>query len=294
MNILITGASGLIGSELVNKLYKQGHLVKILTRKIPDKPFEYQWNPEKKLIDETALEGTEIIVHLAGASIGKKWTPDYKKELYDSRVESSRLLLETCKKKNIKLKAFISASGINYYGTYTSDKILTEEEGVQHQDFLSLLTQDWENAAFDFREIAERVVCLRTALVLSKKGGAFEKIMKNPASPLGSGKQWVCWIHLEDLVNMYVTSIENTAVEGTYNALADEILRQEQFTKKLAKALKKIYIPIHTPAWLLKMILGEMSEIVLQGTRASNKKIKDCGFSFEFPTLDKAFKDLII
>ena len=297
MNILITGGTGLVGTALVKKLKERNHTVRILTRSESDEENEFYWNIAEKKIDDKAFENLDCIIHLAGANISERWTDDYKKELYSSRIDSANLLRENCKKKGIHLQSFISSSGVNYYGTFTSDQILTEESPIIENDFLAELCVEWENAADQFSSITERVVCLRTAVVLSRKGGAFPLLKKtvnlNIGSGVGTGKQWMNWIHIDDLVNMYVEAVENTSLNGKYNAVADEIPTNEVFMKKLAKAADKFFLPFNVPPFVMKSVFGEMSSIILEGTRADNKKIKSQGFDFKYSTVDEAFKNLV-
>lgn len=297
MNILITGGTGLIGKSLVKKLKEQNHNVKILTRKKTENPEEFYWNPEEKFIDEKAFENLDSIIHLSGANISERWTESYKKQLFSSRIDSANLLKEYCKKRNIHLKSFISASGINYYGTFTSDQVLDENSGILKHDFLAKLCVEWEKAAEDFSEISDRIVCLRTSMVLAKNGGAFPMLKKtvdfNIGSAVGSGKQWMNWIHVEDLVNMYIFVLENSELNGKFNAVADEIPTNEMFMKTLAKVSKKFFLPINVPSFVMKLAFGEMSSIILEGTRASNEKIKSNGFEFKYDKVKKAFEDLM-
>lgn len=297
MKILITGATGLIGKRLVNRLKEKGHSVNILVRNKTENPNEFLWNTTENFIEDEAFTNVESIIHLSGASIGKRWTKNYKKELHDSRVETTNLLFSYAKKHELKLKSFISASGINYYGTFTSNEILTEEIPIKKLDFLANLCKNWEEAALQFSEISERVVCLRTSPVLSQKSGTLELLKKvtnlNLASPLGSGDQWMNWIHLDDLVEMYVFAVENTEMKGAFNAVADEIPSNKNFMKELAKKMKKLFIPIPVPRHLIQLILGEMSTIILEGSRASNQKIKSQGFEFKHPMLSETFENLL-
>ena len=297
MNILITGGTGLVGKYLAAELRARKHEVRILSRSKSERPFEFYWNLDEKIIDEKAFENIDSIIHLAGSTVSKKWTEDYKKELYFSRIDAANLLLDYCKKKNIHLKSFISASGINYYGTFTSDQILEENSGILHHDFLADLSVEWEKAAEKFKGTSERVVCLRTAVVLAKNGGAFEPLKKltdlNIGSAVGSGKQWMNWIHIEDLINMYIFAVENPDLNGSFNAVADEVPTNSNFMKTLAKVSNKFFLPINVPAFVLKSIFGEMSEIILEGTRTSNKKIKSKGFDFKYADLKKAFESLL-
>ncbi|MBH1959633.1 MAG: TIGR01777 family oxidoreductase [Flavobacteriia bacterium] len=296
MNILITGGTGLIGKSLVRKLRDRNHHVRLLTRQKTDKPEEFYWNISEKFIDPKAFENLDCIIHLAGANISQKWTADYKKELFSSRIDTANLLKEYCVKQQVHLKSFISASGINYYGTFTSDEILKENDGIIKHDFLAKLCDEWENAAENFSDISDRTVCLRTAMVLAKNGGAFPMLKKtvdfNIGSAVGSGQQWMNWIHEDDLVNMYIFSLENPEIRGKFNAVADDIPTNENFMNLLAKTSGKFYLPINVPSFVMKMIFGEMSSIILEGTRASNEKIKSLGFDFEFSTPEAAFMDL--
>lgn len=297
MNILITGGTGLIGKSLVKKLKEQNHNVKILTRKKTENPEEFYWNPEEKFIDEKAFENLDSIIHLSGANISERWTESYKKQLFSSRIDSANLLKEYCQERNIHLKSFISASGINYYGTFTSDQVLDENSGILKHDFLAKLCVEWEKAAEDFSEISDRIVCLRTSMVLAKNGGAFPMLKKtvdfNIGSAVGSGKQWMNWIHVEDLVNMYIFVLENSQLNGKFNAVADEVPTNEMFMKTLAKVSEKFFLPINVPSFVMKLAFGEMSSIILEGTRASNEKIKSNGFEFKYDKVKKAFEDLM-
>ncbi len=297
MKILISGGTGLVGRELTKKLLERGHRVNILVRSEVKNENEFHWNYSNKEIDEKAFQDVECLIHLAGSNIGKRWTNAYKEEILRSRVNSAIFLLEELKKRNHHLKSFISASGINYYGTFTSDTILNEDSGILHRDFLSEVCGLWEKAGEKFSSISDRIVIVRTAPVFSKEGGTFKPLSKitdfNLASPIGSGKQWFNWIHIDDLVNFYIKAIEDENVKGAYNAVADEIPTQEDFMRNLAKAKNKIFIPVKVPSILPEIVLGEMSEILLEGTKISNEKIKNTGFTFQFTTVDEAFEELL-
>lgn len=297
MKILISGGTGLVGKKLIEKLNKNGHETNILVRNKSRHNNEFSWDYKNKKIDEKAFENIDCIIHLAGASISKRWTEEYKKEIISSRVESAHFLLETSKNLNINLKSFISASGTNFYGTFTSDRILTEKDEIQHQDFLAHVCKVWEAAAQNFSEITERIVCIRTAPVLSKKGGTLEPLTKitnlNLSSGIGSGRQWFNWIHIDDLADIYLKAVEDENLHGAYNAVSDNIPTQKELMQKLAKTKKKFFFPLNIPSFLMKIVLGEMSEIILKGTRISNEKIKSQGFIFQYPDLESALKDLV-
>ena len=294
MNILLTGGSGLIGSALVKKLIDNGHQVRILTReKEVQHPF-YNWNIDK--IDEKVFENLDGIIHLAGASISKRWTKSYKKEILNSRVDTANLLYKYVEKLKPKLKFFISASGTAYYGQITSDKIFTEND-APHNDFLGSICVDWENAAYQFQDFDARVVCLRTSLVLAKQGEGF-KLLKKPiqmgvGANLGNGKQWLPWIHLDDLVQMYVDAVENSTINGSYNASSPEMINHTTFNHILAKNMNKPFFMPNIPSFMMRLVLGEMSDLVLKGSRIDPAKIEKEGFRFKYPTLEKALKELL-
>lgn len=292
--VLISGGTGLVGSVLTKKLRTAGHRVRILSRQKGEDHF--YWNPEKNEIDASAFENLDAVIHLAGASIAKRWTASYKKELYSSRIDTSKLIFEQLKKSNTKIECFISASGVNYYGTETSRHIFTEED-PNSNDFLGKLCADWEAAAFDFEQLGARVCALRTAVVLSADGGMIKKLIPaakfNMVSALGSGNQIVPWIHIDDLADIYKWLIENPNLSGAFNASATQIVNSREFTKAFVGAMgKKIILP-NTPAFMLKLIFGETASIMLEGSAVSNKKIKDTGFRFQFDNLETAFKNLL-
>lgn len=295
--VLITGASGAIARVLSKKLENQ-YSIRFLTRK-KEAENEFEWDLENQIIDENAFENVSHIIHLAGANISeKRWTEDRKKELISSRVDSAKLILNTLKKKNIKLKSFISASGINFYGTKTTDKIFTENDAPGN-DFLSEVVVVWEKAADEFKEqnVAERVVKIRTAVVLSKNEGALAKMMTpikfGIGSPLGSGKQYMPWIHIDDICSIYEFALKNPEVEGSYNASAPQHTTNENLTKLIAKVLNKpLFIP-NVPSFILKLIFGELADALLEGSRASSEKIEKAGFEFQFPDLKMALEDLL-
>lgn len=295
--VLITGAGGMIARELSKKIEKE-YTVRFLTRKKKHEN-DFEWDIKKGTIDESALENVSHIIHLAGANISeKRWTKERKQELISSRVDSAGLLLETVRKKNIKLKSFISASGINYYGTVTTDKIYTEDD-LPGNDFLSEVVVLWERAADDFKEqnLAERVVKIRTAVVLSKEDGALKKMLPTIqygiGSALGSGKQYMPWIHIEDICSIYESALKNSAMDGPYNAVSPQHTTNENLTKKIAEVMNKPLFMPNVPAFVLKLIFGELADALLEGSRASSQKIQDTGFQFKFPDLKEALENLL-
>lgn len=284
--ILITGGTGLVGTELTKLLVKKNHEVRILSRN-PSKKNEYKWDISKDFIDEKALENLDFIIHLAGAGIAdKRWTDNRKKIIVDSRVETANLIFNKIKEQKIALKGFISASGSNFYGTKTTDKIYEETDNAGN-DFLGEVCVKWEAAAQQFSTLHIPVTILRTGIVLAKKGGALEKMKTPIVSPLGSGNQYMSWIHIDDLCEMYSYSIENNLTE-IYNAVAPEHHTSKTFSKALAKSINRPFLPFGVPAFILKLVFGEMAIILLKGSRISSKKIEKNGFSFRFSTLNKA------
>lgn len=295
--VLITGAGGMIARELSKRLEKD-YTVRFLTRK-KQHSNEFEWDVRKGTIDEAALENVSHVIHLAGANISeKRWTTERKEELISSRVDSAQLILKTLREKKIKLKSFITASGINYYGTKTTDTIFTEKDAPGN-DFLSEVVVLWERAADNFKEqnLAERVVKIRTAVVLSEKDGALKKmiptIKMGIGSPLGSGKQFMPWVHIKDICSIYEFALKNSDLDGAYNATAPEHITNEDLTKNIAKILRKPLFMPNVPGFVLKLIFGELADALLEGSRASSQKIQDAGFQFEFPRLEMALEDLL-
>ncbi|MGE8552582.1 MAG: TIGR01777 family oxidoreductase [Chryseobacterium jejuense] len=295
--VLITGANGLIAKELAKKIGNEFE-VRFLTRK-KRQPNEYEWDLKKGTIDESAFENVSRIIHLAGANISeKRWTAERKKELIASRVDSATLLRNTLRKNEIKLKSFISASGINFYGTLTTEKIYSENDPPGH-DFLSEVVVLWERAADHFKEqnLADRIVKIRTAVVLSEKEGALKKMLPpiqyGFGSALGSGKQYMPWIHIEDICSMYEFALKNANFHGAYNAVSPQHATNSDLTKKIAEVLKKPLFMPNVPAFVLKLLFGELANAILEGSRASSQKIQNAGFQFKFPDLHQSLNNLL-
>ncbi len=290
-SILVTGGTGFIGTVLCNLLREKGHTVLILSRTKTDNPNTFYWNLRERYIDPEAIINANYIIHLAGEGIAdKRWTPQRKKDLINSRVETANLLFEKVKELNPNLKGFISASGIGYYGAITSEKIY-EENDAAGEDFISEICKIWEKASLQFEAINIRTVIFRTGVVFAKEGGALEKLSQpikfGVGAPIGTGEQYIPWIHLEDLCNMYVKAIENTKITGIYNAVAPEHITNKALTKMIAKKLKKpLWLP-NIPAFVMKLILGKMAVILLEGSRVSSEKIMASGFKFKYSTLEE-------
>lgn len=292
--ILITGGTGLIGSKLSSKLLSQGHEVVILsTRK--DTNHSY-WNPTKNIFDQSLIERTEYIVHLAGANIASgRWTRERKKLLSESRCESIDFLFKQFKHANHKLKSVVSSSAIGYYGSATTEKIHTENE-ANANDFLGKMSKDWEDAALQFESIGVRTSIIRTGIVLSKEGGALSKMIPltklGLGAPQGSGKQYMPWIHIDDLCTLYSSALFNPKFSGAYNGVAPEHVTNAEFNKHLAHSLgSRIYLP-PIPTFILRLMLGEMSQIITEGSRVSAEKNLKISLGYQHLTLSSALKHL--
>jgi uncharacterized protein len=281
-NVLITGGSGLIGYRLTELLIEKGYVVSHLSRKEDLKSGikKYRWDSNTKFFDEKALKNTDYIIHLAGAGIAdERWTEERKKEILDSRINSTALLFDNLKKVDNKVKVVVSASAIGYYG-FAENGIIFDENDKPGTDFLANVTE---------------LVKVRIGVVLSEKGGALPQmalpVKLFAGSPLGSGEQMISWIDLDDLCNLFIFAIENDKMKGAYNAVAPNPVSNKAFTQAIAKALNRPVWPIKVPKFLLKMALGEMEVVVSGGSEIKNKRIaEETNFVYEFPNLEKSLK----
>ncbi|MCD6068191.1 MAG: epimerase [Bacteroidetes bacterium] len=295
-NVLITGASGLLGQPLSELLMKNGHSVTHIGRKekLQGKIKCYQWDIGKGTIDPRAFENIDTVVHLAGAGIAdSRWTDERKKEIIDSRVQSGKMLINAINERKGQIRTFIGASAIGYYGAITNETIYTETM-PPHTDFMASVCTLWEESYNG--DAQTRKVIVRIGVVLSHEGGAFLKLSKTAkmgiASPLGSGKQYMPWIHIDDMAGVIFEAITNTAYTGIYNAVTPQHINNTEFTRELAKAYGKPMFMPKVPAFLLKLMLGEMANIVLEGSRVSCEKLQKQGFTFQFPEITGAFANL--
>jgi uncharacterized protein len=298
-NILITGGTGLVGSHLTQILLKRGYTVSYLSRSRQTiaNVKVYEWNVNKGFIDTEAIAKADYILHLAGANVSEKlWTTSYKKEIYDSRILSTQLLVEQLAKVPHTCKALVQASAIGYYGMDTQAAWLTETAPAG-TDFLAQVTRDWEAAAQKITQLPVRHVLVRVGVVLSRNGGALEK-MSLPVklfagAALGSGKQYVSWIHIDDLCAMFVKAIEDTTWQGAYNGTAPHPVTNAEMTKTIGKVLHRPVILPNVPAFVLKMGMGEMATIALGGNRTSSQKTEQAHFTFAYPHLEAALQNLL-
>ncbi len=304
--ILITGGTGLIGSALTTMLTGKGHKVIILTRTqkaSDDSNISYAiWDVKSQKINENAVTSADYIIHLSGAGVAdKRWTSDRKKEIVESRQQGGALLVKALKQVPNKVKAVISASAIGWYGKDQNlppkKKAFTE---IMHADkeFLGETCRLWEESIESVKEAGKRLVKLRIGIVLSNDGGALPEFKKpvrfGIAGVLGSGKQIVSWIHIEDLCRMFIYAIENESMKGVYNAVAPTPVRNKELTLLLAQKMKgRFFVHMHVPAFVLKTMLGEMSIEVLKSATVSSEKIRAAGFTFLYPSIESALNNLI-
>lgn len=304
--VLITGGTGMIGRRLTQLLTAKGYEVIILTRQPPvagsqPGPVSYaNWDVNKQTIDKEAIAKADHIIHLAGAGVAdKRWSKERKQEIVNSRTESSALIVKALAENPNKVKTVVSASAIGWYGADTGKSRQNgfSEEVPADTAFLGNTCRLWEESIDPVNKLGKRLVKLRTGIVLSNEGGAFPAFKKplkgGLATILGSGKQVISWIHVDDLCRMFIYAIEKEAMKGPYNAVAPHPVTNQYLTIALAKQVRgKFYIPVYVPAFILKMMLGEMSIEVLKAATVSCHKIQLAGFDFTYPTLEKAIAEL--
>lgn len=299
MKILITGATGLIGNELVKVLLAHNHSINYLTTstaKIESQPNYkgFYWNPELGKIDENCLFEVDVIVHLAGASIANRWTKAYKQKIIESRILSCELLYNLIRKKTNQVKHLVSASGTAIYPE-SFTKVYDESTTEKEDSFLSCVVKKWEESVDRFSNLGIKVSKLRTGVVFSNQGGALPEMVKpikmGMGATMGKGNQVQSWIHIQDLVSMYRFIIEHQ-LEGVYNAVAPHAVTNKALTKIIAKRLNKpLFLPA-IPKFLMKFILGEMSYLLFSSKNLSAEKISKLGFKYQFPKAEAAVYDL--
>ncbi|MEA1887346.1 MAG: TIGR01777 family oxidoreductase [Bacteroidota bacterium] len=297
--VLITGGTGLVGRALISLLSDSGYRVRILTRgkRGLENAEAFRWDVDSGHVEADAVEGVDHIIHLAGENIGKgRWTKSRKKTIVASRTRSARLLYDTIEKRNPGLRSFTSASATGYYGSVTSDRIFNEKD-PPGDDFLAKVCVQWEEAAGMFRSGGYRTTIVRTGVVLSKKGGMLKRIMPTinmHFSPLfGNGKQYIPWIHIDDLCGIYRKILDDNNIDGVYNAVAPDHVSYKDFIRTLSSVKKQKILMPPTPELPWKILFGEKSSILLEGSRVSSKKIINTGYEFKYPELKQALDRLL-
>lgn len=298
MKILISGSTGLVARHLIPTLLEKGYEVFKLVRKTPKSANEIQWDSEKGFSEseQAKLEDFDTVIHLAGENIAAaNWSDEQKKRLRDSRVVGTRVLVEALKKCQNPPKVFIGASAEGYYGRETEDEVLTENS-PNGNGFMAELCKAWEDEIENAKDLGARVVKLRIAVVLAKDGGALEK-MKTPFSlgvggVLGSGKQWMSWLGIDDLVGIIHFVLENE-ISGVINSTSPNPVTNYEFTKTLGKVLNRPTIfPI--PEFAIKLMFGEMGDqLLLKGSRVIPKRLQELGYKFKFEKLEEAMKHVL-
>ena len=298
--VVIAGGSGLIGREISKRLKRQGDEVRWLTRtpKTSDPYPSYQWDVEQQTIDKSVFEGATHVINLAGAGIADaRWSDARKKLIISSRTESTRLLGESIAELNLPLKSYISASAIGFYGDRGSEWV--DENSSAGKGFLSESTMAWEKAVDHLcQQTGIRTCKMRTGIALSPEGGALEKMLQparfGVSGYFGDGTQYYSWIHLEDLAEIYIQALDDPGFIGAVNAVAPHPVRNLELAQVLAKAVRNPALAMPVPAFVLRMVFGEMSHTILDSTRVSAQKLQEgLGFEFKFPELRGALEDLL-
>ncbi|MGB0335030.1 MAG: TIGR01777 family oxidoreductase [Opitutales bacterium] len=289
--ILVTGASGLVGRPLCRALRERDHQVLTVSR---GNSGDFKWDIDSAEFDASALAGVDVVIHLAGETVAQRWTKEAKARILNSRVRSTRLLVDAILATE-KRPALISASGISYYGVDRAEPM--DENAVSGSGFLAEVTRQWEGAAQPLLEMGLRTVFMRTGIVLSRHGGALAKMLPpfqlGLGGRVGSGRQWMSWVSLPDLVSMYLFAVENQTLTGAVNAVAPYASSNAEFTKILGKVLgRPTFFPF--PAALVKALFGEMGkETVLSNLAILPRKFEEYGFVWRTPNLEQALKETL-
>ncbi len=298
MKILITGGSGLVGSYLTSLLYEAGHEVVHTSRKRYDHPQArvFEWDLNRMTMEDGALDGVDAVVNLAGAGVADaRWSEHRKRVILESRTKALQLLHQEISKLDQKPKTLVSASGVGFYGSVPFDQI-SKEDDEPGDTFLAEVCLQWEKEAFKLARLGMNVSALRIGIVLDRFHGALAKLAQPikwfAGAPLGSGRQMMPWVHVHDLSRMFRFLIENPEHHGVYNAVGLDAKTNSGFTRAVAKVLKRSILLPNVPSLVMKMMLGEMAQIVLDGNAVSNQKILDAGFQFEYATLEEALQEI--
>jgi uncharacterized protein (TIGR01777 family) len=302
MKYLLTGATGFVGKVLVSKLLAGGDEVSILSRNPAAVVLSFQgkckgfmWSDMNSVPPAEAFENVDVVINLMGEGVAeKRWTEDQKKKIYDSRINGTKKLIEQIAMLKQKPKTFISASAIGIYGTRNAEE-LTEESSLG-ADFLATVCKDWETETFKAQNLGLRTAVIRIGVVLGKNGGALSKMLPifklGAGGPLGSGKQVMSWIHIEDLASMFIFVAKNNQLKGIFNGTSPSPKNNKEFSKILGSVLKRpAFAP--APGFMMKLAFGEMSVILLEGQKVLPKNMEKAGFEFKFPSLENAFKNIL-
>ena len=293
--ILLAGGTGLIGARLTEMLREKGHTVRLLTRS-PKGENQFGWNPAAGVLDEASLQSVDYVINLAGAGIAdKRWTAARKREIVESRVQSARTLRDAFSRLGIRPKAYLSASAIGYYGN-SGERRMTEADAPVDDSFMVGCCRQWEAAADEVAELGIRTVKFRIGVVLAKEGGALAEFVKPLRFGLGGyfadGQAWYSWIHLDDVCRFFIWAIENSSVEGVFNAVAPQPVRNKDLVKAIAKAMRQPAVFAPGPAFVMRLALGEMSAVILNSNLVAAEKAIQAGFQFQYPDLATALDSI--
>lgn len=299
MKVLVTGATGFVGRVVVKQLLQAGDEVVVVTRNLPKAALtlgsqcKYFYWSEGDALPIEAFEGVDGVVNLMGEGIADKpWTEEQKKKIYDSRIQGTKHIVEAIAKLDKKPAVLVSASAVGIYGNRGPEEI--NEASNLGNDFLAKVCIDWEKEASKAKPMVKRAAFIRTGVVLGRKGGALAKMLPifklGAGGPLGTGNQYMSWIHVEDLASMYVEALKNKSVDGVFNGTAPYPATNKEFTKALGKVLKRPTI-LPAPAFALKFVFGEMSTVLLDGQKVLPRKFKEVNFRYRYPTLEMALKE---
>jgi len=301
MKVLITGGTGFVGTQLTARLIQDGNEVTILTRS-PKGPtgtasgISYlHGDPTQKGPWQESIKNHDAIVNLAGASIFNKWTEAYKKLIIESRMTTTRNLVEGIPAHGDKKMTLFSTSAVGYYGFHGDEELV--EESPPGNDFLARLAVEWETEAFKAKERSARVVITRFGIVLGEKGGALGQMIplfkKFIGGPIGSGRQWFSWVHIKDLAEAFVFLMHHPEISGPVNLCAPKPVRNKDLAAALGKTLHRpSFMP--APGFMIKLVLGEFGSVILEGQRVIPRRLLDSGFAFQYPDIDRALQSIVV
>ncbi len=292
---LLAGGTGFIGTRLTALLREKGHTVRLLTRH-PRGEGEFAWDTEKGTLDENALTGVDYVINLAGAGIAdKRWTAARKSEIIESRVKSTQMLVQALERSGHRPTAWASASAIGYYGN-SGEKLMHESDAPVDHSFMVQCCEQWEQAVEAVAALGIRTIRLRTGVVLGKEGGALAEFIKplrlGVGTYFGDGRAWYSWIHLDDICGAYIWALETPEAEGIYNAVAPHPARIKPLVQALVRARRKPAVIVPVPAFPLRLWFGEMSTTILNSNLVSAEKLRQGGFTFEYPVLEEALESI--
>jgi len=300
MKILITGGTGFVGTQLTSRLIQDGNEVTILTRspkgaKAPSPGISYlHGDPAQKGPWQQSIKDHDVIINLAGASIFERWTKEHKRAIRESRVNTTRNIVEGIDPASGKKITLFSTSAVGYYGFHGDEKLT--EEAPPGNDFLARLAVEWEGEALKAQEKGARIVITRFGIVLGEKGGALGQMIplfkKFIGGPIGSGRQWFSWVHIKDLAEAFVFLMKHPEISGPVNLCSPNPVRNKDLAKALGKVLHRpSFMP--APGFMIKLVLGEFGSVILEGQRVIPRRLLDSGFAFQYPDIDKALQSLM-